>query len=37
MDALVIGDKTFSSRLIVGTGKYLSHTVTADAHRRAGA
>jgi thiazole synthase len=37
MDALVIADKTFRSRLIVGTGKYPSHTVMAEAHRESGA
>jgi len=37
IDSLVIGGKTFRSRLIVGTGKYPSHSVMADAHRAAGA
>ena len=32
-DPLVIADKTFASRLIVGTGKYPSHAVMADAHK----
>jgi thiazole synthase len=36
-DPLVIAGKTFRSRLIVGTGKYPSHTVMADAHRASGA
>ena len=36
-DPLVIAGKTFRSRLIVGTGKYPSHTIMADAHRAAGA
>jgi thiazole synthase len=36
-DPLVIADRTFTSRLIVGTGKYPSHTVMADAHRASGA
>ena len=36
-DPLVIAGRTFSSRLIVGTGKYPSHTVMADAHRASGA
>ena len=36
-DHLVIADKTFQSRLIVGTGKYPSHTIMAEAHRAAGA
>jgi thiazole synthase len=31
-DALVIADRTFTSRLIVGTGKYPSHQVMSDAH-----
>src|SRR5687768_13173590 len=35
-DPLVIEDKTFASRLIVGTGKYPSHAVMADAHRASG-
>jgi thiazole synthase len=35
-DLLSIADKTFASRLIVGTGKYPSHQVMADAHRAAG-
>ena len=35
-DPLIIADKTFRSRLIVGTGKYASHTVMADAHRASG-
>jgi thiazole synthase len=34
---LVIGDRTFRSRLIVGTGKYPSHAVMADAHLASGA
>ena len=33
---LQIADKTFTSRLIVGTGKYPSHQVMADAHRASG-
>jgi thiazole synthase len=37
MDHLVIAGRTFQSRLIVGTGKYPSHTVMADAHRASGA
>ena len=36
-DALVIAGRTFRSRLIVGTGKYPSHTVMADAHRASAA
>ena len=35
-DALVIAGRTFRSRLIVGTGKYPSHAVMADAHRASG-
>ena len=37
VDSLTIADKTFRSRLIVGTGKYPSHPVMADAHRASGA
>ena len=33
----VIADRTFESRLIVGTGKYTSHEVMAQAHAAAGA
>src|SRR5688500_10693606 len=36
-DPLVIADRTFASRLIVGTGKYSSHAIMADAHRASGA
>src|SRR3954467_10471510 len=36
-DPLVIAGRTFGSRLVVGTGKYPSHAVMADAHRAAGA
>jgi len=36
-DPLVIADRTFRSRLIVGTGKYPSHAVMADAHLASGA
>jgi thiazole synthase len=35
-DTLVIADRTFRSRLIVGTGKYPSHAVMAAAHAAAG-
>jgi thiazole synthase len=35
-DPLVIAGKTFSSRLIVGTGKYSSHAVMAQAHEASG-
>jgi len=33
----VIAGRTFTSRLIVGTGKYPSHTVMAQAHAASGA
>lgn len=33
----VIAGRTFRSRLIVGTGKYSSHAVMAQAHRASGA
>src|SRR5918994_650868 len=36
-DPLVIADRSFKSRLIVGTGKYPSHQIMADAHRTSGA
>jgi thiazole synthase len=36
-DFFVIANRTFTSRLIVGTGKYPSHAVMAEAHRAAGA
>jgi thiazole synthase len=36
-DSLIIAGRTFRSRLIVGTGKYPSHAVMADAHRASGA
>src|SRR5262252_3883672 len=32
-----IADRTFTSRLIVGTGKYPSHAVMAQAHAASGA
>jgi thiazole synthase len=35
-DPLVIAGKSFRSRLIVGTGKYPSNAVMADAHRASG-
>jgi thiazole synthase len=35
-DTLVIAGKTFRSRLIVGTGKYPSNAVMAEAHRASG-
>ena len=37
MDHLVIAGKTFSSRLIVGTGKYSSPAVMVRAHETSGA
>jgi len=37
MDLLTIADKTFTSRLIVGTGKYSSPTVMVRAHEASGA
>jgi thiazole synthase len=36
-DPLVIAGRTFRSRLIIGTGKYPSHAVMADAHLASGA
>src|SRR5262252_79549 len=36
-DLLKIADKTFTSRLIVGTGKYSSHAVMVKAHEASGA
>ena len=35
-DPLVIAGRTFRSRLVVGTGKYPSNTVMADAHLASG-
>src|SRR2546428_4330259 len=35
-DPFVIAGRTFKSRLIVGTGKYPTHAVMAEAHRRSG-
>jgi thiazole synthase len=37
MDVLTIADKTFTSRLIVGTGKYSSPAVMVRAHEASGA
>ena len=37
MDTLVIAGRTFSSRLIIGTGKYPSHQVMQQAHVASGA
>jgi thiazole synthase len=36
-DPFVIAGRTFTSRLIVGTGKYPSHAVMAQAHAASGA
>ena len=36
-DPLIIADRTFSSRLIVGTGKYPSYPVMVRAHEASGA
>src|SRR5215510_6441833 len=35
-DPFVVAGRTFASRLIVGTGKYPSNQVMAEAHRRSG-
>src|SRR5213592_4664069 len=35
-DPFVIAGRAFKSRLIVGTGKYSSNQVMAEAHRRSG-
>src|SRR5437867_10867335 len=37
MDPFVIAGRTFSSRLIVGTGKYSSPSVMVKAHEASGA
>ena len=37
MNTFCIADKTFSSRLIIGTGKYPSHAVMVKAHEASGA
>ena len=37
MDPLIIAGRTFSSRLIVGTGKYPSNPVMVQAHEASGA
>jgi thiazole synthase len=37
VDLFTIADKTFTSRLIVGTGKYASHAVMMQAHEASGA
>ena len=36
-DSLTIGDRTFASRLIIGTGKYRSYDEMRAAHRASGA
>ena len=35
-DPLIIAGRSFSSRLIVGTGKYSSHAVMQAAHQASG-
>ncbi len=35
-DALVIADRSFTSRLVVGTGKYSSHPIMKAAHEASG-
>ncbi|MCC7186514.1 MAG: thiazole synthase, partial [Acidobacteria bacterium] len=35
-DPLIIADRTFTSRLVVGTGKYPSHEVMQAAHIASG-
>ncbi|HUF48524.1 MAG TPA: thiazole synthase [Vicinamibacterales bacterium] len=35
-DPLIIADRTFTSRLVVGTGKYPSHAVMKAAHEASG-
>jgi len=35
-DPFVVAGRAFRSRLIVGTGKYSTHEVMAEAHRRSG-
>ena len=37
MDAFVLAGRTFTSRLIVGTGKYPSNAVMVQAHDASGA
>jgi thiazole synthase len=37
VDTFTIAGRTFSSRLIVGTGKYASNAVMANAHKASGA
>ena len=37
MDPLTIAGRTFTSRLLIGTGKYPSHAVMAAAHEASGA
>src|SRR5438105_5889280 len=37
MSPLVIGNRSFASRLVVGTGKYSSHAVMRAAHEASGA
>ena len=37
MDSLVIAGREFSSRLLIGTGKYPSHQIMQEAHAASGA
>jgi thiazole synthase len=37
MDPFVVAGKTFSSRLLIGTGKYPSNEIMRDAHEASGA
>jgi len=37
MDPFIIAGRTFTSRLIIGTGKYPSHQIMAQAHDASGA
>ena len=37
MDHLIIAGRTFSSRLLIGTGKYPSNQIMAAAHEASGA
>ena len=37
MDQFVVAGKTFSSRLLIGTGKYPSNEIMRDAHEASGA
>ena len=37
IDPLTIAGRTFTSRLIIGTGKYPTHAIMAAAHEASGA